>query len=292
MKIGFSTTASQNSTDISSLSRFRPEIIEICGCKNSDWRTLCDAVASAGIPIGLHCPAPFDGWPPHFEVTGPNADRQRYALSLIEQSLAAAEQVGALYVVVHFPSVIRETPDVDPLSKHGMNSRAGRADALASAQQIAELSDRYGVAVMLENVAPNPYFGSSDDFCWLFEQVPSLSMCLDFGHVHVVETCESVYQFADNVAGHVSSMHVYNASTSRYTVGRHDPPFDDYPEDEGWMDLELLLRSVQAGGNPEYLIFEYTYGAEIDIQRLERNVERLRRATVPNNPGRIRESVD
>jgi hypothetical protein len=42
------------------------------------------------------------------------------------------------------------------------------------------------------------------------------------------------------------------------------------------MDLERLLRQVRAVADPDFLILEYSFDAEVDEARLAANIERIR----------------
>jgi len=266
-RVGFSTTVIGRSLDLGRLAVLEPEIIELCGYSAAQWPSVRAQVERLGIPVGLHCPLPFEGFVPYFDITGPDPSRQEEAFALVRETLRAAHEVKAQYVVVHFPSVLR-----GPLAGNAA-PESRREEALRSARRLSELSRQYGVAVLLENVGPNPYLYLGEHFTWLFGQVPELRMCLDFGHAHVLPGTEDVYRFAEQVAPFVVGLHVYNATRDGYRVGFHDAPLAEHNPEEGWMDLSTLLASVARRSSVPHLVFEYSEDCGQDAAAVRRGVE-------------------
>jgi len=266
--IGYSTTVVAPE-QIERLVAREPTVIEICGLGQQHWRDVKQYIANLPLKVGLHCPIPFDGWVSHFEITGPDAARQEQAFDLVRRTLDSAAEIGAAYVNVHFPTV---------LACHGDSAlRPELASSLAmrAASRLSQLSERYGIQILLENVGPNPYFSLSHDFVRVFEAFPNLKMCLDFGHAHVASAAESVYCFAEVVAPYVESMHVYNATPQQYRVGFHSPPTPDQDERGGWMDLERLLGLVARNGRCAQLVFEYSAAHSEDEQAVRWSIEQI-----------------
>jgi sugar phosphate isomerase/epimerase len=265
--VGFSSTVIGTATEVGRLADLGAEVVEVCGCSHDQWPAVRTAAKRIGVPIGLHCPLPFDGWVPHFDITGPDPVRQADAFALVESTLRVGRDVGAAYVLVHFPSVIR-----DPAMVRGISEDSAQAQILASARRLADLSVRYAVPILLENVGPNPFFYYGAQFARLFEKVAGLRMCLDFGHVHVLPIGEDVYQFSVEVAPYVGAIHVYNATRAGYRVGFHEPPLAEYARSDGWMDLSVLLRTVARKQAPPYFIFEFSGNHGRDAGEVERGL--------------------
>jgi sugar phosphate isomerase/epimerase len=272
-KVGFSTTALDRILGVDSLRALRPEVVEVCGFDAEGWADFAPALESLGVPIGLHCPLPYSGWMKHFEITGPHTGRQSDAFELVRATLECAKQYEARYVTVHFPTVL--TPYNTEADRH-LDPKAYLAGAVRSAQMLSDLSDKFDVPIFLENVGPNPYLYRGEHFVEVFERVTNLRMCLDFGHAHVLDLGQDVYDYTAAVAPYVAALHLYNASASAYRVGFHEPPLDDLSVAAGYMDLTRLLRSVAAAGTVEYVVFEYSHHADHDQQSVHRSVSVLR----------------
>jgi sugar phosphate isomerase/epimerase len=230
------------------------EVVELCNVNQSRWRELVEAGRAPKPAVGLHCPIPFDGWVHRFDITGHDPGGQAEAIALVERTLAAAADIGADYVVTHFPSV----------SRHAAVAPAkARKDAVRVANRLQGLASEYGVRLLLENVGPNPYLYRGEHFRELFEST-GLKMCLDFGHAHVLESEEDVYGFARAVAPHVASVHLYNATRESYRVGFHAAPARDRTPATGWMDLRALLRIMRSRAPLEFIVLEYSAAATND----------------------------
>jgi sugar phosphate isomerase/epimerase len=247
--IGFSTTVLGSPAELTELIDARPGVVELCGVTHSRWPATTQALMDGGVAFGLHCPVPFDGYPAHFDITGPDPARQTYAFDLLRRTLDAAARTGGTYVVAHFPSVFATRPSP--------NTSNGREHAYDAAAQVTDLQREYRIPVLLENVGPNRSFGTAEDFLRLFEAHTDLRMCLDFGHVHAVQGGDEVYSFTRSVAPHVSSIHVYNTTHGLNGAGFHHPPYLGSRAD-GWMDLPRLLRTVMGPDTLDFIVFEYS----------------------------------
>jgi sugar phosphate isomerase/epimerase len=261
LRIGFSSVTIGCSTDFGRFRRLSPECVELCRIGPEEWPRAERFILDSPVPVGLHCPIPFEGLMKHFEITGPHAARRAQALGLVERTLAAAASARAAYIVVHFPTVF--TPLNGPADRE-LNPAAYFEDALETGRLLERMSLEAGVPLLVENVGPNPYFYSGSHFRTLFEYAPGLRMCLDPGHAHVLHIGEDVYAFTEAVAPHVASVHFYNTNNLTETKGYHHPPAEDQAEADGWMDVRRILKILSAATSPDYLIFEYMGSPEGD----------------------------
>jgi sugar phosphate isomerase/epimerase len=231
---------------------FPIEVVELCNVGLTCWPRLLQLPRDPALAVGLHCPIPFDGWVRRFEITGPDEAGISEAVALVERTLAAAAEIHADYVVTHFPSVLREPPG------DAIRPARARETAKRVAASLQELAAEHGVRLFLENVGPNPHFHRAEHYCEVFESTPDLRMCLDFGHAHVLDGPEDVYEFTRIVAPHVASVHLYNATRESYRVGFHRVPAREQTREHGWMDLRALLRHLREAAPLEFVVFEYS----------------------------------
>jgi sugar phosphate isomerase/epimerase len=252
-KIGISTIAASSKGYEETFAGFELEVLELCSFDDEQWSALKRNPRPQELRLGVHCPLPFSGWVPYFEITGPDAARQREAVALVARTIQSAREVGADYVVVHFPTVVR-----GPVDLSGVAPEAARRQAASVAIELSELASRAGVRLLLENVGPNPCLCRAEHYCELFEQTPALQMCLDFGHAHVLDIGEDVYSFTQKVAPFVASIHLYNANPNSYRVGSHHAPSAERTPELGWMDLPRLLKILRETAPLEYVIFEHS----------------------------------
>jgi sugar phosphate isomerase/epimerase len=278
MRIGFSSVTIDCSTDFERFWQLSPDCVELCRVGAGEWPRAERFIRTSPVPVGLHCPLPFEGLMKHFEITGPDPGRQTQAIGLVERTLAAAASAGAAYVVVHFPTVFMPFNDG---ADRQLDPETYIEKALETARLLERMSRDSGVAILIENVGMNPYFYSSTHFRRLFECVPHLRMCLDPGHAHVLPIDEDVYTFTEMVAPFVSSVHFYNTNNRSDTKGYHYPPTKLQSAADGWMDLPRILKILSSDSPLDYLIFEYVPSADADedaqscARRARREIEDL-----------------
>jgi sugar phosphate isomerase/epimerase len=255
VKVGFSTTVIGSNLDLNRILKYEPACLELCNYSPVQWPTVVKFVKEHSLPIGIHCPLPHYGWPSYFEITGPHYSRQKEALELVQHTLEAAKSVDAKYIVVHFPSTL---PSYSLWNVSHLVSDRYINNAIIMARKLVEISKKCKVPILIENVGPNPFFYSGDHYRALFEEVDGLSMCLDFGHAHVLPMSEDVYQFTEKVSKYVTSVHLYNTRLQDYHIGVHHPPYQSFSGSDGWMDIPRLLEILSRHSSLHYLIFEYT----------------------------------
>ena len=258
LRVGFSSVTIDCSTAFDGFWQLSPQCLELCRIGLDAWPHARDFVTASPVPVGLHCPLPFDGLIEHFEITGPNSDRQ--AQELVHRTLSAAAAARAAYVVVHFPTVFDR---FNGQADWQLDTRRYIGKALEMGVVLESMSQNFGVPILIENVGFNPHFHTGSHFRQLFEGAPTLRMCLDPGHAHVLAIGEDVYTFTEAVAPYVSAVHLYNTNSRIEPIGHHYPPAEDQLPLDGWMDLRRILGLLADGSFVKWLIFEYVGTAEM-----------------------------
>lgn len=253
-RVGLSTVAASDCTDVAALVAWGCEVVELCGYDTRRWRRVAPLIRSAGVPVGLHCPVPYDGRLRRFDITSTDDANRAVAFELVERTLRAAAESGAAYVVVHFPSPYpRPIADSAPATPD-----PGRREfILRCGAQLATAQARSGIAVFVENLSYHPDFGSAQDYRAFFQEYPNLRMCLDVGHAHVSAHDTDVYEFVRSTAEFAGSVHVYNTRRTGELAGRHAMPLAQHEPDEDWIDLPKLLALLAEVARPDYLVLEY-----------------------------------
>ena len=174
------------------------------------------------------------------------SDSRNRTFKMITETLVQAGDFGAEYIIVHFP-----IPSTDGA---GESESKLRNIAWKSCDQLAELSQRYGVPIHIEGLGNSPYL--NDGFLTdTLEQYP-LRYCFDTGHMRLAsQACGfELYDFAAAMAPFVGSVHLWNVrGLEDYRNFRHIPVHPSQNPDEGWGDIKRLLEILK----PSYpLIFE------------------------------------
>jgi sugar phosphate isomerase/epimerase len=256
-RIGLSTAGAGRMTDLGALAGLGPDSLEVCACGPGEWPRVARFIRSASLPVGLHCPVPYEGRLREFQITGPTSDGRRVALDLVRRTLEAAVDASAAYVVVHFP-----TPHPRPAGPSRPEGADGDTpEALVDAgARLAELQQLFGVPLFVENLSYHPRFGSATDYRAFFEAFPTLRMCLDVGHAHTSIHGEDVYDFVARTGEFISSVHLYNTQDDGPDVGRHHVPLPAQAPGDGWIDLPRLMRALARHARPEYVVLEHVTG--------------------------------
>ena len=256
--LGVSTIAFGSGDDLAPMLVDGLEYLELCGYSATSLPHLQRFASSFGGRLGVHCPLPFSGWATAFDITGAASDAHTDAMGLVELTLRTARQLGAAYIVVHFPTV---TPDASVPTDRGI------ALALDAAVRLVSMGSEAGVRLFFENVGPNPFISSGRDFAKLFEEVERRSgirpeMCLDPGHVHSRPGTD-VDEFTRAVAPWVVSVHFYNVQRGSQGVGWHAPALPDQSPQNGWMDWPELFRILEPCAPVEQVILEHSTSPDI-----------------------------
>ncbi|MFD7709622.1 sugar phosphate isomerase/epimerase family protein [Streptomyces sp. NPDC059785] len=266
-KVGLSTTAAGLTTDLGALTALGPDSIELCRCGHGEWTRAAACIKSSPVPVGLHCPVPYDGRLTEFEVTGPSEQGREQALLLVERTLQTAFDSSAAYVVVHFPTP-HPRPRPAPPSP-GTERPLTSEVILREGERLAKLQERYGVPMFVENLSYHPDFGSAADYRALFETYPGLRMCLDVGHAHTSIHSTDLYDFVARTGEFVSSVHLYNTRREGAHAGAHDIPHPDRQRGDEWIDLPRLLGTLASVAQPDYLVLEYVSEALNPLSAME-----------------------
>lgn len=247
-RLGVSTSVLSDPTDLDRLLPYEPEVVEFYNYPSSALCTVERFCARHGIQPALHAPTPYDEPVPltRFAPTGPDPDEAATALRLTEASVRCAADLGALHVVVHFPS------PYPPYPAAGFTRWC--ADFLDAA---AALGAEHGVRVLIENLTPHPLLHTPEHYREALATRPQLGFCLDLGHAHLLSPHEGPAAFADALGRRVRSMHVYNTTADRYRSHGHEMAAPEQDPDRGYLGLDDLLPRLVARTAPAVLVLEH-----------------------------------
>lgn len=245
MLVGVSSSLLSPGDRVERLLAFRPDVIEWYGLRSSELQAIERLADEHAVKIAVHGPLPFDGsGPPRFAPTSADRDLARRALAHARETVACARALDAIHVVFHFPD-----PD-PPYVRVGFEARV-----TAFLDEVAELSARHRMPVLLENMTPNPLLHSPDHYRAALDGYDDLGVCLDLGHAHL--THYSVEAYVEALADRVESVHVYNTTLSRYPRNGHEPIANDQDAADGWLDWQGALVALLKLASPRTLVVEH-----------------------------------
>lgn len=242
---GTSTSVLLDKSNFDSLLAFEPEVIEFYNYPSSELPRIENFCNQHKIKIALHTPTPYDRPEPlrRFAPTGPNPDEARIALEMALTTVRSAAHLGALHVVVHFP-----TPYVD--FEEIIEKRV--IDAFLD--PLVNEAHKLNVRVLMENLSSHPTFHLPVHYAALLDRYEGLEFCLDFGHAQQLGEIASISDFVTQLGSRIRSCHVYNRNCNS---GRsHIPVHPDQQPDEGWIDLQSTVTDLLHRGEVATWIME------------------------------------
>lgn len=206
------------------------------------------------VAASVHAPLVQQAWypmPPTISFLCDVAEsRREVSLRMVRETVKAAKDFHAEYVVAHFPA-----PCTDP---DGADDVALRDIAWSSASALAEMSDEADLPIHIEGFGPSPFL-TVDFLQEVTRTLPALRYCFDTGHMHIAAQREGfdLYDFARQIATHVGSIHLWNnRSIEDYFAYRHIPVHPSQKPDDGWVDMPRILHCILSENPSCHVILE------------------------------------
>ena len=198
--VGVSSSVLVDKMKLSCLGGLQPDLVEFYNYPTSSLDAIDRFCVETGVAMALHTPVPYDEAAPltRFAPTGPDPDEAHLALRLAIETIRWAAKVGALHVVVHFPTPYPPY-SASALTQFGYRFLDGVQDEAVAG----------GVTVLVENLSANPLFRSARDYRDLLERYPALGLCLDVGHALELDPVRALSDFLELVGPRVGSTHVH-----------------------------------------------------------------------------------
>ncbi len=210
---------------------------------------------SLGLSASVHTPLVSTPWypaPPTWTfLCDLDKEKRELNLKLVRQTLEHAIDLGADYVVAHFPAPPSTTVD-------GMDYAALRDIAWDSVDRLARFSEQHGVPIHVEGFGPSPFL-NAEFLVHVLKSYPCLRYCFDTGHLHVAAKRDGfdLHYLAARLAPYVGSIHLWNArDMSDYLAYRHIPVHPSQTPPEGWADIPRLLGLLLRQSDCCNLVFE------------------------------------
>lgn len=215
-----------------------------------DMATLNKNLLDKDLRRSIHSPLIRLDWypdPPTWSfLCDVDEDSRNRTFKMTTETLAHAEDIGADYIIVHFP-----IPSTDGA---GESESKLKSIAWKSCDQLAELSEKRNVTIHIEGLANSPYLNNG----FLTEALAQypLRYCFDTGHMNLASKLNEfdLCEFAETIGPFVGSIHLWNnRGPEDYFAFRHIPVHPSQDPEEGWADIKKLLEILK----PSYpIIFE------------------------------------
>lgn len=215
-------------------------------------------VRAEGLAASIHTPLVRPEWypnPPTWTfLCDADAELRQKNLRLVELTMEAAEDLGAEYVVVHFPSPANGATATLALDQQQYIARD-------SVERLAELGLKHQIPIHIEGFGPSPFL-TPQFLGQVAAEYPPLRYCWDVAHMYIAAQRDGFdyYEFAAALAPAVGSVHLWNTRhLEDYLNYRHIPVHPSQSPEDGWVDIPRILRLLLQGEAKLPIIFESGY---------------------------------
>ncbi|MBI2854374.1 MAG: sugar phosphate isomerase/epimerase [Chloroflexi bacterium] len=220
-------------------------------------RILQRRVRSNGLRWSIHSPLVKLDWYPHPPTWSFLCDfspeKRALTMKMVAFTVEQAEQMGAEYVVVHFP-----TPSGLPQEVENNRVKELRDIGRGSCEYLAGLSQRSGIPIHVEGVGLSPLL-DAQYLRKLLAEFTTLRYCFDTAHVYLAALQDGLdyYSFAQSMSSCLGSVHIWNTrGMADYLTHRHIPVHPSQDPRDGWVDIARVLRALDANRQGVALILE------------------------------------
>jgi len=172
-------------------------------------------------------------------------------MKMVTLTMEHADELGAEYAVVHFPSPTSEESD----------EGGAKVEAIAwkSCDRLAELSLKRGIPIHIEGVGASALINAAFLKRVLREYSPLLQYCFDTAHTHLaaMQNGFDLYAFEAELLPYLGSVHLWNIrSKADYLAFRHIPVHPSQSAEDGWVDIARVLQTMGSIRDSLPIIFE------------------------------------
>jgi sugar phosphate isomerase/epimerase len=180
-----------------------------------------------------------------------DGDKRELTMKMITLTMEQADELGAEYVVVHFPS---------PASEESEESRSKLKEiAWKSCDRLAELSLKRNIPIHIEGVGASPLINAGFLAAVMKQYSPPLRYCFDIAHTHLaaIQNGLDLYVFEAELLPYLGSVHLWNTrSKDDYLAFRHISVHPSQSAEDGWVDIARVLQIMDSARNSLPIIFE------------------------------------
>jgi len=228
-----------------------------------------------GLGLGIHAPlyaSPKGSQPeggfPHPFITSPDADIRQHAFAIVDNELRQARDLGASYVIIHYPKPAVLDPIIDWSDWRFVQPDEyvwegscpyilDRGSNEAVFSRLVELSAMSGVQLVLEHDIMHPWH-------WellpeLFASHSSLGFCLDTGRLHLQQHADARFdsmEFILRMLPYTTNIHLWTVKLGTNKLGGHHPVLPSLSPADGWADIQSMLHLLSSAGSV-YVLFEH-----------------------------------
>ena len=175
-------------------------------------------------------------------------DKQDLTIKMITLTAQHAEELGAEYIVVHFPS---PGSDTDCDDKHVDIARR-------SCDRLADISVKRKISIHVEGVGASSLI-NAEFLTTVLKEFSPLRYCFDTAHTNLaaLEHEFDLYELYRELLPYLGSMHLWNTrGRDDYLAYRHVPVHPSQSTEDGWVDIPRLLKELNNSRSTLPIIYE------------------------------------
>jgi len=189
----------------------------------------------------------------------------------IERELEFGRDIGIEYLLMHFPKPM----PLDESLNWAICSFASPAErewqrdypydifkdnCYKAFEKLSELSNKYGIQIVLELDFVNKYLYEGGLLKALLEKYSNIKLCLDSARIHVQSKIDKSFEFKifiKDMAKYTYSLHLSNVKVTDKLDYRHYPPLKTLKVEDGWGDTAEFLRIISEEKKDLKILFEH-----------------------------------
>ncbi len=241
----------------------------------SSWAEVAKTVAfvkERGIEFGIHFPlvkGRYGELDPHPLISSFDLGVRSASLQAVRTALREAKDLGAQYLLIHFPKPAIIQSDLDwsdwrfvqkgeaITDEHLVPTEVERA-ANVSFAQLDKLSQEAGVRLVLEMDILHAWFYQGL-IRRLYESHSGLGLCLDTGRLHLQHATDpsfDIVAFVRLLSPWLTNLHLWTVCIGHNKKGGHHPLLPELSVEDGWGPMAELLEAA-ATAHEAYVLFEH-----------------------------------
>ncbi len=241
----------------------------------TDLGVLLDRADKDGFNVGVHFPilkSQYKYRDPLFMALSKSESKEAY--SCFEAGVVHARDMGAKYILTHFPK-----PFLVDRSFDWSDWRCEEYERIfleecpityfnkmlnEMFERLSEMSDKYNVKVVLEHDALSKHLYTTGILEELFDKYNRLSICLDTGRLHLFSRVDKAFDsvgFAERMSRFASVVHLWNEQAGSNAQRGHYPCLPELKPSEGWGDIEAYLKTL--AGSSKELLYKFEHDSSL-----------------------------
>jgi len=200
-----------------------------------------------------------------------NDEVRKQAFDTILEELELYKALKPHYILFHYPKPIILSNDVDwstwrfgDRTEYVFENEYSESEFRKYSEELfiwlTDVSEKYGFTPVLELDGLNKYIINSTFLDELLEKYPKVRLCLDTGRLHLMEKVNPNFSSSDlirRLGKYTDLIHLWNLKYNNGIENHHYPVSSDHSIEEGWGDIESMLKAIKAQNDSAVILFEH-----------------------------------